>query len=72
MAVSWEIVVSRILRIPKVKEKTGLSRAEIYRREADGRFPKKIHISANVVGFLEDEIDLWIEQLRAERDRSAA
>jgi prophage regulatory protein len=61
----------RILRIPQVKEKTGLSRAEIYRREAEGRFPKKIRVSENVIGFAEDELDAWLESLRAERDSAA-
>lgn len=52
--------VKSILRLPKVKERTGLSRATIYLRMQQGSFPKSINLGARAVGWLESDIDLWI------------
>ena len=51
----------RILRLPQVKERTGISRASIYQYIHDGIFPKPIIIGARSVGWLESEITAWIE-----------
>ncbi len=59
-----------ILRLPEVKARTGLSRSEIYRREALGEFPKRVRLGARSVGWLASEIDEFIVALvRASRDR---
>jgi len=50
----------RILRFPQVKARIPLSRPSIWRLERDGKFPKRLQISANAVGWLESEIDAWI------------
>ena len=34
----------RLLRLPEVKEKVGLSRTAIYRLIAEGRFPRQVCI----------------------------
>ena len=57
----------RILREPKVVERTGLSRSTILRREKEGDFPKRRRISVGVVGWLETEIDAWIESRAAKK-----
>ena len=51
---------SRILRLPDVKARTGLSRASIYAFIKNGHFPSSISLGARSVGWLESEIDLWI------------
>lgn len=51
-----------VLRLPSVKTRTGLSRSTIYRRIAEGTFPKGIHLgSSRTIGWLESDIEQWIE-----------
>jgi len=51
-----------VLRLPKVTRKTGLSRSTIYRRIAEGKFPKPIQLgTSRSVGWLEADIEQWIE-----------
>jgi predicted DNA-binding transcriptional regulator AlpA len=64
--------VKRILRLPKVEDRTGLKQTQIYRLEVRGKFPRRIKISDRASGWLESEIDAWIEQrVIASRDQSA-
>ena len=58
----------QVLRIAKVVEKVGYSRMHIYRLEKDGKFPKRIRLGPNSVGWLEHEIDDWIKVKVRERD----
>lgn len=51
----------QILRLPKVKEKTGLSRSTIYSRISEGTFPKQIKIGERAVGWSSESIEHWIE-----------
>lgn len=51
-----------ILRLPDVKASTGLSRSTIYLRVAEGRFPKPIGLGGRAVGWLEAEIQAWLQQ----------
>ncbi len=52
----------KILRLPRVKDCTGLSRTGIYDRIAKGEFPAQIPIGARAVGWLESEVEAWIAQ----------
>jgi len=57
-----------ILRLPKVKDRTGLSRSSIYLRISQGLFPKPISLGARAVGWVEEEIDQWLsEQISSSR-----
>ncbi len=60
-----------ILRLPKVKERTGLSRATIYLRIQKGSFPKPINLGARAVGWLESDVNEWIAQ-QIEQSREIA
>lgn len=51
---------NRILRLPEVKTRTGLSRSTIYERIKAGTFPRHISLGVRSVGWLESEIDGWI------------
>jgi len=51
-----------ILRLPAVKTSTGLSRSTIYLRIAEGRFPKPVSLGGRAVGWLEAEIQEWLQQ----------
>ncbi len=50
----------RILRRKQVQELTGLSRSTIYLRIAQGTFPKAISLGTRAVGWLESEVDEWL------------
>ncbi len=52
----------KILRLPSVKDRSGLSRSTIYLRIKKGEFPKPISLGDRAVGWLEKDIDDWLEQ----------
>ncbi len=56
----------RILRLPEVLARTGLSRSTVYMRLELGRFPKPISLGGRAVGWIESEIDAWIRERIAE------
>ena len=52
----------QILRLPNVKAITGLSRSTIYLRMSEGTFPEKISLGSRAVGWLETEIQDWLDE----------
>jgi len=56
----------RILRLPEVQRRTGLSRSTIYVRLDQGLFPKPVSLGARAVGWIESEVDEWIRERIAE------
>ena len=61
-----------ILRLPTVKARTGLSRSTIYLRISEGSFPKPVSLGGRAVGWIEEEIDDWLnQQIDASRPASA-
>ena len=58
----------RILRKHEVLHRVGLSGMEIWRREKAGEFPQRVKLGPNSVGWVETEIDGFLEQLVAARD----
>lgn len=60
-----------ILRLPAVKSSTGLSRSTIYLRASQGTFPRPVSLGARSVGWLEAEIQDWLQQrIAASRNAS--
>lgn len=58
----------KILRLPAVKVRTGLSRSTIYLRVAQGTFPKPVGLGGRAVGWVEAEIQEWLQrQIEASR-----
>ncbi len=51
-----------ILRLPEVKRSTGLSRSTIYLRIAEGCFPKPVSLGGRAVGWLEAEVQDWLQR----------
>jgi prophage regulatory protein len=51
----------RFLRINEVKDKVGLSRPTIWRLERAGEFPKRRQLGSRSVGWVEDEIEQWMQ-----------
>ncbi|EIU7173060.1 MULTISPECIES: AlpA family transcriptional regulator [Pseudomonas] len=63
---------NRLLRRREVEQKTGKSRAAIYADIRAGTFPEPVSIGINSVAWLEAEIDQWISDRLAERNRARA
>jgi prophage regulatory protein len=55
-------MTTAILRLPEVKYRTGLSRSTIYLRIKEGSFPTPISLGDRAVGWIESEIQYWLEQ----------
>jgi prophage regulatory protein len=51
----------KVLRLPAVKARTGLSRSTIYLRISEGAFPRPVKLGVRAVGWLEAEIEDWLE-----------
>lgn len=62
----------RIIRRRTVEKLTGLGRSAIYEGVAHGTFPRQVPLSGKAVGWIEEEINAWIEARIAERDKGAA
>lgn len=50
----------RILRLNTVLDRTGLSRATLYRKVRAGTFPKQISIATSSTGWRESAINDWL------------
>ena len=59
-----------ILRLPAVKTQTGLSRSTIYLRVSQGVFPRPVSLGGRAVGWLEAEIQEWLQR-RIEASRKS-
>ena len=51
---------SSILRLRTVMARTGLTRPTLYRKIAEGTFPRQIRISTNGIGWRESAVDAWL------------
>lgn len=60
-----------ILRRRQVEARTGLSRSTIYERIKAGTFPAPISLGEKAVGWIEAEIDVWLNA-QIEKSRKAA
>lgn len=58
-----------ILRRKQVEVRTGLSRSSIYDLMRDGHFPRSVPLGCHAVGWVEHEINGWIEARIAARDQ---
>jgi len=50
-----------VLRLPAVQARTGLSRSTIYLRISREQFPKQVSLGERAVGWLESEINSWVD-----------
>ena len=57
-----------VLRLPEVRQVTGLNRSSIYALESNNHFPKRLKLGQRSVGWLESEIRNWVAA-RAEQRR---
>ena len=59
----------RYLRLPEVCDRVGLRPAMIYRLMGLGRFPKQVKVSMRSSRWIESEVEMFMEQRIAARDR---
>lgn len=60
--------ISPVLRLPKVREATGLSRSTLLRRVKEGTFPAPIKIGPRAVGWVQSQVLSWInDRIKASR-----
>ncbi|MCL1093659.1 helix-turn-helix transcriptional regulator [Shewanella kaireitica] len=52
----------KVIRLPEVKNKTGLSRSSIYLRISKGEFPASTSLGGRAVGWFESDIDKWLDE----------
>jgi len=52
----------RIVRLPEVMQHTGLARSTIYKMIAAKTFPNQIPLGTKSVGWLESDIQNWIQE----------
>ena len=64
-------MANTILRLPAVMVKTGLSRSTIYLRISQDNFPKPISLGGRAVGWIQAEIDDWLDR-QIEQSRQTA
>ena len=53
----------KIIRLPAVLEKTGLSRSSLYRLIAEGKFPRQVKLSERSAGWFEGDVNQWLADL---------
>ncbi|RDH82689.1 MAG: AlpA family transcriptional regulator [endosymbiont of Galathealinum brachiosum] len=56
-------MVDSILRLPIVTARTGLSRATIYLKIKQKRFPQQVALGGRAVGWWESEVNSWLDSL---------
>ena len=73
MRVNSEVIQlgQRVLTLREVIAKTCLGKSSIYDLIKSGEFPAPLKLTVRKSGWLEIEIDQWLEDKRAERDRNA-
>ena len=54
--------MTKIIRLPAVVDKTGEPRSSIYRMIKNKKFPKQIKLGERSVGWVEAEVNAWIEK----------
>ena len=54
-------MANTILKLPQVKNRTGLSRSGIYLKISEGSFPKPINLGVRAVGWIDSDISDWIQ-----------
>ncbi len=64
-------MVTRVLRLPEVLVRTGLSKSSIYLRISQGSFPKPISLGGRSVGWVEEQVEHWLEGQIASAETSA-
>lgn len=60
--------MTKLLRLPIVKDITGLSRSRIYELLDSGEFPKPVKLSGRLNAWPSNEIEAWVQARIADRE----
>jgi prophage regulatory protein len=60
----------RLLRLPDVLNRVGMSKSTLYSRIRDKTFPQPLHLGTSSV-WVESEVTNWINDQIAQRDKAA-
>lgn len=52
----------RLLRLPEVLSRVGLSKSTIYARVAAGSFPASVRLGEKSVAWIEADVEAWIQE----------
>lgn len=58
----------RVIKKPELRQKIPASDVTIWRWEKQNKFPKRIVLGGNSVGWIESEVDEWLAKKMAERN----
>ncbi|AOJ68048.1 MULTISPECIES: helix-turn-helix transcriptional regulator [Burkholderia] len=53
----------RIVRMPALLERVGLSESEVRRRIKAGTFPRPVKLGPRAIGFVVADVDAWLDAL---------
>ena len=53
--------MTTVIRFPQLIKLIGLARSTVYVRIAEGTFPKPIKLGVRAIGWLESDIEEWIQ-----------
>ena len=53
-------MATKILRLPVVQSRTGLSKSTIYKRISEGSFPAPISLGDRAVGWVDSAVEDWV------------
>jgi len=65
--VSLDVAPVRLLRLPDVLGRVGISRSAIYELVQRGAFPQPVKLATRCTAWVESEIDGWVRARVAER-----
>lgn len=56
------VKTKRFIRLPVVEDRSGLKRERIRQLEGEGKFPARVQLSDRAVGWVESEVEAWIQE----------
>jgi prophage regulatory protein len=62
----------RVLRWPELKDRIGFSRSHVHSLVAKGEFPPPIKLGDRASGWLESQVNAWLEQRIAQSQTDTA
>ena len=68
---NWAGSNGKLLRLEEVRALTRRSRTRIYADMAEGRFPRPIRIGVRAVAWRERDLEAWLAERMAEREKAA-
>lgn len=65
-------LIMRVIKLKDVLSKTGLGKTTLYALLKQSQFPKPVSLGLRAVGWLESEIEAWIQEKINARDQQAS